>query len=261
MPALDGAPVRLEAAVFDVDGTLVDSERDGHRVAFNRAFEELGLPHRWGVEDYGELLAITGGRERIDAYLASRAVPENERAAVVPLLHARKTEIFCDMVMRGSIAARPGAEALLTDLERARIRLAVATTGTRAWVAVLLDRLFGADRFEVVVTGDEAPDRKPDPGAYRIALDRLDLAPASAVAVEDSENGLQAARGARLPCVVVVNGYTAGQRFDGAELVLDGFGEPHSPARVLHDPHGLAPGGLVDADVLIGAAAAGRCAH
>ncbi|HVS43148.1 MAG TPA: HAD-IA family hydrolase [Candidatus Dormibacteraeota bacterium] len=240
----------LEAVVFDVDGTLVDSERDGHRVAFNRAFEELGLPDRWDVDHYGRLLAITGGRGRIDAHLASRGMPADERAAVVPRLHERKTEIFCAMAAAGSFAPRPGAEELLRDLENARIRLAVATTGTRAWVTDLLDRVFGTDRFEVVVTGDEAPNRKPDPSAYLQALQSLGVTPAFAIAVEDSENGLSAAGAAGLPCVVVVNGYTAGQRFDGADLVLDGFGDGDRPAEVLLDPHGVGVRGVLDATVL-----------
>lgn len=250
------ARFRLDAAVFDVDGTLVDSERDGHRVAFNQAFEEFGLPDRWDVEHYGRLLAITGGQARIDAHLASRGMPDGERAAAVPRIHERKTAIFREMIASGSITARPGAERLLQDLERARIRLAVATTGTRAWVAMLLDRLFGADRFEVVVTGDEAPVRKPDPSAYLQALEGLLVRPSSAVAVEDSENGLRAARAAGLPCAVAVNGYTAGQRFEDADLVVDGFGDPTSPAAVLLDPHSTGATGVLDAETLTLVAAA-----
>jgi HAD superfamily hydrolase (TIGR01509 family) len=240
----------LEGVVFDVDGTLVDSERDGHRVAFNRAFEELGLRDRWDVELYGRLLSITGGDRRLDSYLASRGMPDAERRAIVRPLHARKTEIFCEMAADGRIPARSGAGRLLDDLQRAGIAVAVATTGTRAWVTILLDRLFGPDRFEVVVTADEAPRRKPDPSAYLLALRRLGVDPGSAIAIEDSENGLVAAHAAGLPCVIVVNGYTADQSLDGAELVLDGFGEPGAPARVLRDPHALAARGVLDASLL-----------
>ena len=241
---------RLQAVVLDVDGTLVDSERDGHRVAFNRAFEEAGLADRWDVERYGGLLALTGGKRRIKAYFEEQGMPEDEREELASRLHARKTEVFTEMASRGEIEARPGVGELLDELEDAGVRLAVATTGTRAWVGPLLDHLFGLERFEVIVTGDEAPDRKPDPSAYRLTLEHLRLGGPAAVAVEDSANGLRAAKSAGLPCVVVVNDYTREQDFHDADLVLDGFGSTSTPASVLTDPLSLAPSGRLDLDTL-----------
>ncbi|MGH9282044.1 MAG: HAD-IA family hydrolase, partial [Acidimicrobiales bacterium] len=227
---------RLEAVVFDVDGTLVDSERHGHRVAFNLAFEELGLPYRWGEDEYGDLLRVTGGRRRIDGYLASQGMKgADERSALAGELHVRKTEIMTELIEAGRIEARPGVNRLLAELARAGCRLAVATTGSRGWVEKVLERSTPAARFDVVVTGDEVAARKPDPGAYVEALKRLGLSPAGVVAVEDSAEGLESAVGAGLRCAVVVNGYTAGHDLDAAELVLDGFGDPDGPARVLSD--------------------------
>jgi HAD superfamily hydrolase (TIGR01509 family) len=248
-PAADD-PERLHAVVLDVDGTLVDSERDGHRVAFNRAVEEAGLDDRWDVERYGELLDITGGEQRIDAYFEQQGMDEDERAELASRLHARKTEIFTEMAKAGEIKPRPGVEELLDELGEAGVRLAVATTGSGSWVHPLLDRLFGLERFETVITSDEAPDRKPDPSAHRLALERLDLPPQAAPAVEDSPNGLEAAKAAGLPCVIVVNDYTREQGFDDADLVLDGFGEEGAAATVLADPHGLEPPGRLDVDTL-----------
>jgi HAD superfamily hydrolase (TIGR01509 family) len=240
----------LEALVFDVDGTLVDSERDGHRVAFNRAFEEAGLSDHWEVERYGDLLAVTGGERRINAYFEEQGMPEDEREELAGRLHVRKTEIFTEMASRGEIEPRPGVGELLDELEDAGVRLAVATTGTRTWVEPLLDRLFGIERFEVVVTSDEAPERKPDPSAFHLTLERLGLRASAAPAVEDSANGLRAAKSAGLPCVIVVNDYTREQDFHDADLVLDGFGRPDAPVSVLADPHGLDPPGRLDVGTL-----------
>jgi len=241
---------RLQAVIFDVDGTLVDSERDGHRVAFNRAFEEADLADRWDVELYGRLLDVTGGERRIDAYFEQQGMAEDEREELAGSLHARKTEIFTEMASQGEIEPRPGVGELLDELESADVRLAVATTGSRQWVGPLLDRLFGLERFETVVTSAEAPQRKPDPSAHKMALERLDLAVSAAPAVEDSLNGLQAAKSAGLACVVVVNDYTHEQDFDGADLILDRFGHPDAPASVLADPHRLDPPGRLDLDTL-----------
>jgi len=238
------------AVIFDVDGTLVDSERDGHRVAFNRAFEELGLPDRWGVEEYGRLLAITGGERRLDTYLAGRVEDAAQRARLAARLHARKTALFHEMVVAGLVAPRPGVLRLLDELGGAGVRLAVATTGTRAWVLPLLARVFGDARFETVITGDEAPDRKPDSSAYHLAMRELGLGPGGVVAIEDSRNGLIAARAAGLPCVVVVNDYTRHQDVAEAQLVLDGFGDEAASAVALSNPSGLALSPALDLDML-----------
>lgn len=212
------------AAVFDVDGTLVDSERHGHRVAFNRAFAGAGLPYRWDEATYGELLEITGGRRRLAAYLAGQGVSGAESEELAGHLHREKTSIFVEMVAGGEIAPRPGVGTLLRDLERAGARLAVATTGSHEWVHSLLAHRFADVDFEVVVTRREAPALKPEPDAYCLALKRLGLVGGPAVAVEDSRNGLLAAGRAGMPCVIVANPYTAGQAFDRAALVLDDFG-------------------------------------
>jgi len=249
---------RLQAVVLDVDGTLVDSERDGHRVAFNRAFEEAGLLDRWDVERYGELLAVTGGERRLGAYFEEQGMPEGEREELASRLHARKTEIFTEMASQGEIEERPGVSELLHELEDAGVRLAVATTGTRTWVEPLLDGLFGLERFETIVASDDAPERKPDPSAHRLALERLGLQGSAAPAVEDSANGLRAAKAAGLACVVVVNDYTREQDFDDADLVLEGFGRPDAPVSVLADPHRLDPPGRLDVDTLRRLAAVAR---
>jgi HAD superfamily hydrolase (TIGR01509 family) len=230
------------AVIFDVDGTLVDSERHGHRIAFNRAFAELGLPDQWDEATYGRLLDITGGKRRLERYLLDNGYHEDEASSLAAALHGRKTELFRQLVDEGQIPARPGVGRLLDELAAASIPVAVATTGSRAWVSPLLERLFGLDRFALVLTGTEVPDRKPDPAVYHEALERLGAPARWTVAVEDSANGLAAARSAAIPCLVVVNDYTAGQDFSGATLVVDGFdgAEPvtiATLARIVADPN------------------------
>lgn len=239
------------AVVFDVDGTLVDSERHGHRVAFNLAFEQLGLPYRWGEDEYGDLLRVTGGRRRIEGYLASQGMGR-ERARLAATLHERKTAIMAGLIEDGRIAARPGVTRLLDELTEAGSALAVATTGSRSWVERVLTRSMPGIAFDVVVTGDDVEARKPDPEAFVKAVERLRLPAGDVVAVEDSAEGLEAAVDAGLRCAVVVNGYTEDHDLVRADLVLDGFGHPDRPARVLADPRGTGCSGVLDAATLAG---------
>ena len=241
----------LRAVVFDVDGTLVDSERHGHRVAFNRAFEAFDLPYRWDETTYGDLLHTTGGQRRIDGFLAARGVPEGERVELAPALHACKTGILEQLVEDGIIEVRPGAERLLEELAGEGVALAVGTTGSRRWVERLLRRMLPTVSWDAVVTGDDVTVRKPDPEVFTLALSGLGLdGPAGAVVIEDSGEGLTAARAAGLCCAVVVNGYTADHDLAGADLVVDGFGGPAAPAGVVADPHRTGADGILTPGLL-----------
>jgi HAD superfamily hydrolase (TIGR01509 family) len=228
---------KLEALIFDVDGTLADNERDGHRIAFNRAFAEAGLDWNWSVELYGELLVVAGGKERllhfIDRYRPEIPQPGNILAFVAGL-HAAKTRHYIRLLEEGSVPFRPGVKRLLEEAKDAGLRLAIATTTTPANVTALLDaNLPGGSLFEVVGAGDIVPAKKPAPDVYRYVLQELRLGPQSALAIEDSAQGLQAALGAGVKTLITVNDYTAGQDFTGAALVLDKLGEPDAPFRVL----------------------------
>lgn len=236
----------MRAVIFDVDGTLVDSEQEGHRVAFNDAFAALDLPDRWDRNTYRALLDVTGGQARLRAWFddprsSVHGLDEERAEALAADLHHRKTDRFLELVAANDVPARPGAAALVHELGAASMTLAIATTGSRAWVAPLLDNLF-PERFAVLVTGEEVEARKPDPEAYLLALDRLSLPAGEVVAVEDSGPGASAALAASLPCVVVANDETDLDEVANADLVVTGFGTDQHPMEVLVDRHDAARG-------------------
>lgn len=224
----------LAALLFDVDGTLADTERDGHRLAFNQAFAAAGLDWNWSVDLYGELLAITGGKERMRYYL-QRYRPELPPIAddVLADLHKAKTRYYTQLLAQGGIPLRPGVERLLHEARTAGLRLAIATTTTPENVTALLTHTLGPESlgwFEVIAAGDIVPAKKPAPDIYHYALAQMQLDPADCLAFEDSANGLQAATSAGLATVVTINAYTADHDFSNALTVLSDLGEPHAPA-------------------------------
>lgn len=232
----------LKALLFDVDGTLADTERDGHRIAFNQAFAEAGLDWHWDVPLYGELLAITGGKERMRHYLDRyrRDWPRPSGLdALIARLHAAKTAHYTALLARGGIPLRPGVRRLLDSARAAGLRLAIATTTTPANVSALLRHALAADAeswFEIIGAGDVVPAKKPAPDIYHYVLARMQVAPGECLAFEDSENGLRAARAADLKTVITVNDYTRDHDFTGAAIVLDHLGEPDRPFTVLAGP-------------------------
>jgi len=229
----------LEALLFDVDGTLADTEKDGHRVAFNMAFAEAGLDWHWDEARHGRLLAVTGGKERIRYYLdqfnTDFKKPENFDQFVKDL-HASKTAHYTRLLGEGRIPLRPGVERLINEAREAGLRLAIATTTTPENVTALLENTLGPESiewFEVIAAGDIVPAKKPAPDIYLWAMEQMGLTPEQCMAFEDSENGIRSARDARLPTLVTINDYTREHDFSEAELVLDHLGEPDQPFTVL----------------------------
>jgi len=226
----------LQAVIFDVDGTLAETELAGHRVAFNRTFAEFGLDWNWTPELYGELLAVTGGKERVALYVKryAPALPEQVNFnAWIARLHQRKSEIYSELVLARAIPLRPGIARLIRELKTNGIRLAVATTTTPSSLNSLIVANFGCEMgslFEVIGAGDSVVNKKPAPDVYQWVLEQLDLPPEACLALEDSYPGLSAARTAGLPTLITVNGYTANDDFSGALSVISDLGEPDAPA-------------------------------
>ncbi|MEB3224687.1 MAG: HAD family hydrolase [Synechococcus sp.] len=230
---------QLEALIFDVDGTLANTEKDAHRIAFNRAFADVGLPWDWSVELYGQLLKVTGGKERIRFYIESwePEIPTvGDLTGFIKDLHARKTQHYCDLLANEVLPLRPGVKRLLQEARDQGIRLAIATTTTPANVTALLTHSLAPDAvdwFEVIAAGDMVPQKKPAPDIFLYALEAMNLSAGQCVAFEDSGNGWLSSRDAGLTTVVTVNNYTSNQDFTGADLVLSDLGEPDQPFEVL----------------------------
>ena len=234
----------MPALIFDCDGVLADTERDGHRPAFNQAFAEAGLDIVWDEAEYARRLQIGGGKERIASVV--------DDPDLVIALHKRKTALYKEIVRSGKLPGRPGIARIVDEAITAGWTLAVASTSAEESVRAVLEHAVGeanAARFSVFA-GDIMPAKKPDPAIYVLALRELGLQPEDAIVIEDSRNGLLAAVGAGLRCVVTLSSYTAGEDMSEAVLVVTSLGDADEPARVLANRGGARPGDVVTLDDL-----------
>jgi HAD superfamily hydrolase (TIGR01509 family) len=243
------------ALIFDCDGVLADTEQFGHLPAFNQTFADFDVPVHWSVEEYAEKVKIGGGKERMRSIvtpdLAARLGLSDEAAVDDAVLawHKHKTALYTQMVESGVMPARPGIARIAREADSAGWVLAVASTSAEPSVRAVLTHAVGAelaDHFSVFA-GDIVPRKKPAPDVYLLALHELGLDPNETIVVEDSANGMQAALAAGLRTVVTVSGFTSGEDFTGASLVVTSLGEPSGgePAEQLRNPSGVSVPGVV----------------
>jgi HAD superfamily hydrolase (TIGR01509 family) len=227
-------PLTFDALIFDVDGTLADTE-ELHRQAFNEAFFACGVGWRWGPALYAELLQVTGGKERIASYLSQQRVAATERGRLlrlIPQIHATKTRLYQELVALGHLHPRDGVLRLLTEARAAGLKLAIASTTSPQNVESLLTSSFGHEAvrwFTVIATGDIVARKKPAPDIYNYALERLGVASRRAIAFEDSAIGVRSAKAAGLFTVATPSLWTIGQDFAAADVVLTSLADPERP--------------------------------
>ncbi|XP_022134895.1 CBBY-like protein [Momordica charantia] len=222
------------ALLFDCDGVLVDTEKDGHRISFNETFEEKELGVTWDVDLYGELLKIGGGKERMTAYFNKVGWPEkapkgeDERKEFIAGLHKRKTDLFMALIEKQLLPLRPGVAKLIDQALAKGVKVAVCSTSNEKAVSAIVSCLLGPERAEKIkiFAGDVVPRKKPDPAIYILAANTLGVDPSSCVVVEDSAIGLAAAKSAGMKCIVTKSGYTAEEDFVNADAVFDCIGDP-----------------------------------
>lgn len=219
---------QLKALIFDVDGTLADTERDGHRLAFNAAFKEAGFDWFWDEDLYGKLIEVAGGKERIKFFLSEYLpdfVPKKAWDEFLLELHKLKTKHYAELLSQGVIPLRVGVMRLLSEARERGLRLAIATTSALPNVEALLAGRIDKDWFEVIAAGDIVEKKKPAPDVYFYVLEKLGLKAEECLVFEDSYQGLVAAKAAGLKTIITVNGYTKTHDFSGASLVVDCLGE------------------------------------
>ena len=220
----------IKAIIFDQDGVIIDTERDGHRVAFNETFKEFGFDAEWDVEYYHELLQIAGGKERMKHHLETKGfgveVAPEEVDELIKKLHKRKTEIFVELITSGKLPLRPGVKRVMLEAMAAGLIVGVCTTSNEKAANAVAHGVLKDIKFAFVLAGDIVKKKKPDPEIYNLALEKTGLEPEECMVVEDSHNGVLAAKAAGMHCIATTNGYTENEDLNQADIIVSCLGDP-----------------------------------
>ncbi len=220
----------MEALIFDCDGVLVDTERDGHRIAFNMAFADRGIDVEWSIEEYKKLLKVAGGKERMKFFFEENGWPAqfDDRVELIISLHKRKTHFFMQLIESGALPLRPGIKRLVDEAITQNIKLAVCSTSNEKSVRLIVELLLGKQRennFQAILAGDIVARKKPDPEIYNLCIEKLNINPQECMVIEDSRNGLMAAKAANFNCLITTNSYTADEDFTEADIIVNELGD------------------------------------
>ncbi len=245
----------IKGFFFDQDGVIIDTERDGHRVAFNKTFKEFGYDFQWDEDEYHELLQVGGGKERMRHYLHTKGfgvpVKPEEEDELIKKLHKRKTEIFIELIESGKLPLRPGIKRIMKEINDLGLVLAICTTSNEKAAQAVAYKILSDIKFDHVLAGDIVSKKKPDPEIYLLALEKTGLKPEEVVVIEDSRNGVLAAKAAGLNVVATTNGYTEKENLEDADIIVSCLGEPDGVKCELRKGEGLDFKGYLTAKQLI----------
>lgn len=247
---------QIKAVLFDQDGVIIDTERDGHRVAFNQTFKEFGYDFEWDVEEYHRLLQVAGGKERMRHYLHTKGfgaeVKPEEEDELIKAMHKKKTQAFIDLIESGELPLRPGVKRLMQEVMDAGLVLGVCTTSNEKAAQAVAFKILKDIKFDFVLAGDIVSKKKPDPEIYNLALQKAGLKPEECIVIEDSRNGVLAAKAAGMHVVATTNIYTAKEDLSDADLIVTCLGDPDGEKGELRkDEPGLDYDGVLHLDQLI----------
>jgi HAD superfamily hydrolase (TIGR01509 family) len=247
---------KIKAIFFDQDGVIIDTERDGHRVAFNQTFKDFGFDVSWGVDKYHEMLQIAGGKERMKHQLQTEGfgveINPEEVDELIARMHKHKTAKFVELIESGALPLRPGVHRFMKEGQAAGLTLGVCTTSNEKAAHAVAHGMLGDIPLAFVLAGDVVSKKKPDPEIYQLALQRTGLAPDECIVIEDSRNGVLAAQAAGMHIVATTNGYTEKEDLSPADIIVSSLGEPEGEKGVLRkDGKGLAFDGVLHVQALL----------
>ncbi len=247
---------KIKAVFFDQDGVIIDTERDGHRVAFNQTFKDFGYDFEWDVTYYHELLQVAGGKERMKHHLHTKGfglpVKPEEVDQLIIKMHKHKTAVFVDLIESGKLPLRPGVKRLMSEVNDAGLLLGICTTSNERAAQAVVNGMLSDIKFEFVLAGDIVSKKKPHPEIYNLALEKSGLAPAECVVIEDSRNGVLAARAADLNIVATTNIYTASENLSDANIIVTCLGDTEGEkGKLIAGGQGIDYNGVLHLDQLV----------
>jgi len=245
----------IKAVFFDQDGVIIDTERDGHRVAFNRTFKAFGLELEWGPEYYHSLLQIGGGKERMRQDFSEKGIlqdlSEEEFDAKIKELHKYKTNLLIEMIEKGQLPLRPGIKRIMEEINKEGLILGICTTSNEKAAEAVVKNMLSEIDFRFILAGDCVSKKKPDPEIYEKAIENAGIKPSEGIVIEDSHIGTKAAKTAGLNVVATVNGYTKDEDMSNADIVLTSFGDENEKAELLSSKKQFSFSGIVEISDLI----------